>query len=133
MATGRHAARENEPEIEHGGGRIEGVLGRLRHALAHAFSGERLPRERTRYEPARSARAVLEPPGRIRGRGEPDKAHAASLTDETAVMAAQHERALRRVAVAANEACEDWERGLDVDEAMLRLRAELQTAAEYEA
>ena len=50
MAIGRHAARENEPETEHGAGRIEGVLGRLRHALAHAFSGERLPRERTRYE-----------------------------------------------------------------------------------
>ena len=48
-------------------------------------------------------------------------------------MAAQHERALRRVAAAANEACEDWERGLDIDEAMIRLRAELQTAAEYEA
>ena len=122
MATGRHAARENEPETEHGAGRIEGVLGRLRHALAHAFSGERLPRERTRYQPART-----------RGRRELGEGHGAALTDGTAVMAAQHERALRRVAVAANEACEDWERGLDVDEAMLRLRAELQTAAEYEA
>ena len=108
-------------------------LGRLRHALAHAFSGERLPRDRTGYEPADGARAVLEPPGRTRSRRQPGERHAAALTDETAVMAAQHERALRRVAVAANEACEDWERGLDVDEAMLRLRAELQTAAEYEA
>ena len=76
---------------------------------------------------------VLEPPGRTRSRRQPGDGHAAALTDETAVMAAQHERALRRVAVAANEACEDWERGLDVDEAMVRLRAELQTAAEYEA
>ena len=133
MAIGRHAARENEPETMHGAGRIEGVLGRLRHALAHAFSGERLPRERTGYEPAHGARAVLEPSGRTRSRREPGGRHSAALTDETAVMTAQHERALRRVAGAANEACDDWERGLDVDEAMLRLRAELQTAAEYEA
>jgi hypothetical protein len=133
MAIGRHAARENEPETVHGAGRTEGVLGRLRHALVHAFSGERLPRDRTGYERAHGARGLLEPPGRTRSRREPGDGHATALTDEAAVMAAQHERALRRVAVAANEACEDWERGLDIDEAMVRLRAELQTAAEYEA
>jgi hypothetical protein len=51
--------------------------------------------------------------------------------DEATVMRRQRERALARVAVAAGEACDDWERGLDVDEAMLRLRAELRSAAEF--
>ena len=51
--------------------------------------------------------------------------------DEAAVIRRQRERALARVAVAAGEACEDWARGLDVDEAMVRLRAELRSAAEF--
>jgi hypothetical protein len=51
--------------------------------------------------------------------------------DEAAVMRRQRERTLARVAVAAGEACDDWERGLDVDEAMRRLRAELRSAAEF--
>jgi hypothetical protein len=53
--------------------------------------------------------------------------------DERRIMAVHHERALRRVAEAAHTACEDWSLGLDVDEAMSRLQAELRTAAEFES
>jgi hypothetical protein len=133
MAIGRHTARERELQAVHGTGRIEGVLGRLRHALTHRFSGERRPRERASWEPRHGSSDVVEATRRPRDRREPGERRAFSPADERAVMAAQHERALRRVAAAAGEVCEDWERGLDVDEAISRLRSELQTAAEYEA
>jgi hypothetical protein len=64
---------------------------------------------------------------RLRGR----RTRALTQLDERRIMAQQRQRALARVAAAASEACEDWARGIDVDEAMLRLRAELRSAAEF--
>jgi hypothetical protein len=79
---------------------------------------------------ARARRLVLRalplPPSSRRTRGGRPAA-----IDEAAVMRRERERALARVAAAAGEACDDWARGLDVDEAMLRLRAELRSAAEF--
>lgn len=106
------------------------MLGRLRNALARALFVEREPRERAWSGPAPPRPAVRteasSPERPLRSRREAD-AHR-----ETAVIAAHRERALRRVAAAASDACEDWSQGLDVDEAMIRLRAELQSAAEFD-
>ncbi len=52
--------------------------------------------------------------------------------DEAAALAPHLERALRRVAAAAEEVCESWAAGLDLDEPVERLRAELRVAAEFE-
>jgi hypothetical protein len=105
------------------------MLGRLRSALARAFFADPQPEPRMRREPGTSLVLLDDTvrPSVLRTRREPPP------LDEEEIMAAQRERALRRVAVAATEACDDWARGLDVDDAMIRLRAELQTAAEYDA
>lgn len=55
------------------------------------------------------------------------------LDADDLLFARQRERMLRRVAAAAELACEERSLGLDVDDAMRRLRAELRTAAEFEA
>ena len=115
--------------MDAGGG--QGVLGRLRSAIARALFAERERPGRGWREPSTRPPALLDdsrladPPRRPRR--EPDR------LDEAAVIAAHRERALRRVAAAAGEACDDWSQGLDVDDAMLRLRAELQSAAEFDA
>ena len=57
---------------------------------------------------------------------------AASALDEAAALAPHLERALRRVAAAAEEVCESWAAGLDLDEPVERLRAELRVAGEFE-
>jgi hypothetical protein len=131
MPVHKHEARKGAAAREdaRGGHR---VLGRLRSAIARAFAGsEREPGSRTWEALAPQPRSALEESRRrehqLRLKRERDRAA------EAAVMAAHRERALRRVAAAAGDACEDWSQGLDLDEAMLRLRAELQSAAEFDA
>jgi hypothetical protein len=128
MAIGEHAARKRHATVD-GARRRHGMLGRLRNALARALFADPQVEPRTRREPGASLvllEHTVRPPA-VRTRREPPP------LDEAEIMAAQRERALRRVAAAATEACDDWARGLDLDDAMIRLKAELQTAAEYDA
>jgi hypothetical protein len=128
MAIGEHAARKRL-EAADGARRRHGVIGRLRSALARALFADPQPEPRARREPGKSLVLLDDAvrPTVLRTRREQPP------LNEAEIMAAQRERALRRVAAAATEACDDWARGLDLDDAMIRLRAELQTAAEYEA
>jgi hypothetical protein len=52
--------------------------------------------------------------------------------EERRIIASHRQRALERVLEAAEAACDDWAQGLDLDEAMRALQAELYTASEFE-
>jgi hypothetical protein len=108
-------AVRNERALAEAGG-----IGRRIDAVEHALA---------RLRTALLCRLRLD---RIESRRTPQARRRRPPLDERGIMAAHHERALRRVAEAAQVACEDWSLGLDVDEAMARLQAELRTAAEFE-